>query len=66
MTETEKALLKKVIRDTQEPECLRLIANYLMNGLENGFDEEECPVCEPAWRGRNEDMIGFGGAKRYQ
>lgn len=66
MTDTEKALLRKVIRDTQEPECLRLIANYLLNGIENGFDEADCPVCvEKPWRGRNEDMIAFAGARNY-
>lgn len=65
MTETEKALLKKVIRDTQEPECLRLIANYLMNGIENGWEDDDFPVPKPViWRGRNEDMVGFGGPVR--
>jgi len=46
MTETEKQLLKKVIGETKEIECLRLIASYLMNGIENGFEESDIAICE--------------------
>lgn len=40
MTETERRLLRKVIADTENIDTLRLIANYLMNGIECDWCEE--------------------------